>query len=272
MRPFRLPLLLLSLLACVSACDPDAERLTLRDVDRYTPALLDEALEPAWDRGRLNHRVLTGHYRASLELFAEHLDGHGPRTRPSLFRFPRQRIAFYANAHNGLALLAWLRDGSSDGDPTRAWNPAWSDRKHAIDGEMLSLDDLRGRVLAEGDRTTLLLLSRGRREDPAFPQSAFDGQLYDEGRGAHLRFIVNREGLFRDTSGRVVGPPWLRVLTAAEGPDADAGPPLGPARLAAFFDEFLRYDHPLRLQILRSAREGTLVPGDADPQIAVPEA
>ena len=266
MRLFRLLLLIPLLL--LGGCDPDEQRLTLRDVDRYTPALLQEALEPSWNAGRIDHRVLTGHYRDALELFEERLAEHGERSRPSLFRFPRQRIAFYANAYNGLALLAWLRAGAADGDTERTWDPAWEARTVTIDGEPLGLADLEARVLEEGGREALLLLSRGRRDSPLVPEKPFDGQLFESQQGAQLRMLLNEEGAFRDTSGAMVGPAWLRTLTEPL-PDADA-PPYDEARLAAFLHEYLGFSHPLRLEILRAAREGSLVPAEPDPRIAVP--
>ena len=272
MRPLRLLLVLLATLCLVAACEPDAGRLTLRDVDRYTPALLQEALEPSWAHGRVNHEVLTGHHRDALELFAEHLGGHGPRTRPSLFRFPRQRLAFYTNAHNGLALLAWLRAGSADGDPQRAWDPAWSSEPHAIDGQELSLDDLAARVRAEGGRPSELLLSRGRRDSPELAALPYDGQTYEAERGAQLRFLLNREGAFTDTAGAVVGPAWLRTLVepSAEADPAPGNAPMDPAALSSFLSTHLLFEHPLRLEVLRAAREGRLVPADPDPRIALP--
>ena len=269
-RPIRL--LLLCSLCWLAACEPDPGRLTLRDVDRYTPALLQEALEPSWAHGRVNHAVLKGHHRDALELFAEHLNAHGPRTRPALFRFPRQRLAFYTNAHNGLALLAWLRAGSADGDPQRRWNPAWSTQPHAIDGQQLSLDDLAARVRAEGGRVSELLLSRGRRDGPELAAVPFHGQTYEAERGAQLRFLLNRERAFTDTTGAVVGPAWLRTLLEPS-PEQDAAPrnaPMDAAALASFLGTHLAYEHPLRLEVLRAAREGRLVPDRPDPRIALP--
>ena len=272
MRPFRklLPLLLWSSLFAIGGCDPDEGRLTLRDVDRYTPALLQEVLEPAWNRGRIRHEALKGHYREALDLFAKHLEGHGPNSQPSLFRFPRQRIAFYANAYNGLALLAWLRSGAGDGDPERVWEPAWDAEPHPIDGELLSLGDLADRVREQGGREAELLLSRGRRDAPIVPKRPIDGQTFEADRLAHLRMLFNQEGIFEDTAGTVVGPAWLGTLIDPRTDPAggEGVPPLAPDELAAFLNEHLLFDHPLRLQILRAARGGTLVRAEADPRIA----
>lgn len=270
MRVLRLAALLLvfSLAASVlSGCDPDEDRLTLRDVDRYTSALLLEALEPSWNNGRIRHEVLTGHYLEALELFAKHLDGHGPTSRPSLFRFPRQRVAFYANAHNGLALLSWLRAGSAARDGVRAWDPAWSLVEHAIDGERLTLDEIADRVRVDGGREGGLLLSRGRRDSPRFPRAPFDAQTFEADRGAHLRFLLNEEGLFEATSGNVVGPWWLRELTEPRADDAIEGiaEPMDAGDLTAFLSEYLSFDHPHRIEVLRAAREQTLVLLSPDP-------
>lgn len=272
MPRFRPPLAMLPLALAVCllpACDVDDDRLTLRDVDRYTPALLIEALEPSWNNGRIRHDVLTGHYREALELFAELLNEHGPSSRPSLFRFPRQRVSFYANAHNGLALLSWLRAGSARSKGDLSWDPAWSEAKHAIDGEQLSLDDLAHRVRLDGGREATLLLSRGRRDTPRFPAVPYDATTFDADRGAQIRFVLNEEGLFSSTSGNVVGPHWLGELINPAPPDApsETPEPLGASDLNFFFSEHLAFDHPLRLEILRALRENTLVLQGPDPTI-----
>ena len=279
LRPLVAAVAIVALLA-LPACDPDEGRLTLRDVDRYHPALLQEALEPSYNDGRINHEILKGHYRETLDLLAHHLPDHGPRTDPSLFRFPRQKLAFYTNAHNALALLAWLRSGSADGDPQRVWDPAWDAEEHAIDGQRLSLDDLVARVRAQGEqmrsgggREAELLLSRGRRDSPRFAPLPYDGQLYESQLREQLRALLNREDAFEDTQGEVVGPAWLRTLTEPLDGDLDASggpPPLDDAALTAFLHEHLLYENPLRLPILRAAREGRLVPGPVDPRVAPP--
>ncbi len=150
------------------------------------------------------------------------------------------------------------------------WDPAWDTGPHAIDGDRLSLDDLADRVREQGGREAELLLSRGRRDAPIVPKRTIDGQTFEADRLAHLRMLFNQEGIFQETGDTVVGPAWLGTLTdpPADPDGGDAAPPLPPEELAAFLNEHLLFDHPLRLKILRAAREGTLAHAEADPRIA----
>ena len=124
------------------------------------------------EAGRIDFEGLRGEPEA-LERFVAWVAQHGPETRPELFPRPEQRIAYYVNAYNALAMYNAVHSGVLPKSKARFF---WA-RELALDGRQVSLYDLENDVIRPlGDARVHFALNCMVRGCPRLPRYPFRGE------------------------------------------------------------------------------------------------
>ncbi|HSI32250.1 MAG: DUF547 domain-containing protein [Phycisphaerae bacterium] len=199
-------------LSLVAGCTPDRsprgdsrERLMTRWDDSDWAQVLKAVVTPD---GHVRYKPLAANERGvrqKLDRYRTHIARVSPESRPDLFPYETDRLAYYINAHNALALSEALRiyeDETEGGGPRVEAREALRlfemavEREFDVGGARTTLDALANdHIRPRGDPRALLALSSMSRGSPPLRAEPYRGPDLDRQLGEQAtRFLSDPRG------------------------------------------------------------------------------